>query len=197
MNLAPQSFTMADSISGVSGDGVAGRVEQRLAVWASIGRWGPTRWAVAVVAAVAAGLVMGVPTGVVQTDFYTRMTPVTWWDYPVLAVSAVLAGLIAATYVRAAPRAPVARRGPHALGGMLLSSFAIGCPVCNKIIVAALGVSGALSYWAPLQPVLGVASIALLLLGLNLRLHGEAGRRLPAAAGNNCWAPSSLTTAGA
>ena len=124
-----------------------------MAVWASIGRWGPTRWAVAVAAAVAAGLVMGVPTGVVPSDFYTRMTPVTWWDYPVLAVSAVLVGLIAATYVRAGPRAAVVRRRPHTLSGMLLSSFAIGCPVCNKIIVAALGVSGALSYRAPLQPV--------------------------------------------
>lgn len=50
------------------------------------------------------------------------------------------------------------------LGGV--ASFgaflAIGCPVCNKLALLLLGTSGALSIWAPIQPVLGAASLALL-----------------------------------
>lgn len=48
-----------------------------------------------------------------------------------------------------------------ALGGVL-SFFAVGCPVCNKLVLVLLGSSGALSYWAPLQPLFAAASIALL-----------------------------------
>ncbi len=50
------------------------------------------------------------------------------------------------------------------LGGV--ASFgaflAIGCPVCNKLALLLLGTSGALSIWAPIQPILGAASLALL-----------------------------------
>jgi hypothetical protein len=44
------------------------------------------------------------------------MTPVVWWDYPIWAISAVLFGLVAATYVRVV----VARlRGPAACTAQL------------------------------------------------------------------------------
>jgi len=117
---------------------------------------------------------MGVPTGVVATPLYHRMTPVTWWDRPIWLASALLVGLLAATYVRRG-RAPERRDGAgRTLSGGLLSTFAIGCPICNKIVVALIGVSGALNYWAPLQPFLGVSSVALLAVALLYRLRGEA-----------------------
>ncbi|MDQ0694391.1 hypothetical protein QF048_000833 [Streptomyces sp. W4I9-2] len=47
-----------------------------------------------------------------------------------------------------------------ALGGVL-SFFAVGCPVCNKLVLVLLGSSGALSY-CPLQPLFAAASVALL-----------------------------------
>ncbi len=104
------------------------------------------------------------------------MTPVTWWDYPVWAVSAVLLGLIAATYVRvpglADEQAP--DRTGRALIVTMMSTFAVGCPICNKLVVAVIGVGGSLTYWAPLQPVLGVLSIGLLITGLVVRLRGAA-----------------------
>ncbi|MDQ3677716.1 MAG: hypothetical protein M3401_13095 [Actinomycetota bacterium] len=140
----------------------------------SMRAWPPRRWVVAVAAAVLVGLLIGVPTGVVRTSFYTRMTPVTWWDYPVWAISALLVGLTAATYVRVGGAASMgADRSRRALGATLLSTFAVGCPICNKLVVALIGVSGALSYWAPLQPVLGVLGIMLLLGGLTVRLGGQ------------------------
>lgn len=149
---------------------------------ASMRSWPTRRWVAAVLAGGIAGLVMGVPTGIVRTSFYTRMTPVTWWDYPVWALSAVLVGLTVATYVRvgaASPTGPDPSR--RTMGATLLATFAIGCPICNKLVVALIGVSGALSYWAPLQPVLGVLSIGVLAAGLTVRLRGAAACPSPVA----------------
>jgi len=143
--------------------------------------WPPRRWLVAITVAVLAAAAMGVPTGIVRTSLYTRMTPVTWWDYPVWAISALLVGLTAATYVRvggAASRA--ADSSPRTIGATLLTTFAVGCPICNKLVVALIGVSGALSYWAPLQPLLGALSIGLLITGLAMRLRGTLACPTPA-----------------
>jgi hypothetical protein len=130
------------------------------------------RWLPAVAGAAAAALLVGVPTDIVDTSLFTRMTPVRWWDYPVWVLSAVLAGLIVATYFPLGAGSP-RRRGGGSLSATVLSAFAVGCPVCNKLVVAVLGVSGALSYWAPVQPVLAILSLALLATGFYLRLGGE------------------------
>lgn len=150
--------------------------------FASMRAWPLRRWYVTAAVAGFAALVVGVPTGIVSNDFFTRMTPVTWWDYPIWAVSALLAGLIAATYVRvggiSTAAADLSRR---TVGATLLTTFAVGCPICNKLVVALIGVSGATSYWAPLQPVLGVVSIGLLVTGLVVRLRGSVACPMPTA----------------
>ena len=145
--------------------------------------WPARRWIVALLAGIAAALFIGVPTGIVHTSFYTRMTPVLWWNYLVWALSAVLVGLTAGTYVRVreVAEARVPDRSRRTIGATLLSTFAVGCPICNKLVVGLIGVSGALSYWAPLQPLLGVLSVGLLATGLVVRLRGAAACPLPAA----------------
>lgn len=55
----------------------------------------------------------------------------------------------------------------------LLGYLAVGCPVCNKVVVLALGTSGAMTWFAPLQPVLALASVVLLLVALRSRLQAE------------------------
>ena len=136
--------------------------------------WPARRWITATIAGLIAALVTGVPTGIVHTAFYTRMTPVTWWDYPVCALSAAAAGMLAATYVRAASAVRSERRAARrGVAGGLLSFFAIGCPICNKLVVAAIGVSGALNYFGPIQPALAAVGLALLAAGLLIRLGGE------------------------
>jgi hypothetical protein len=141
--------------------------------------WSARHWAVAVVAAAAAALALGLPTDVVPNPLYTRMTPVQWWNYPVLVASVLLIGLTAGTYVRdpAAGR----RGGRRMTGGGLLSLFAIGCPVCNKLVVLVLGVSGALRLFAPIQPLLGLTSLGLVAWALWARLGGAAACPLPPA----------------
>lgn len=147
------------------------RPSQLAADGSQLALWPPRRWLAAALATIVAAAAMGVPTGVIRTSFYTRMTAVTWWDYPVWAISALTIGLLAATYVTVGRRDPGGSQ--RLLGGGLLSTFAIGCPICNKIVVALIGVSGALNYWAPLQPLLGLVSVGLLLTTLAVRLRGE------------------------
>ncbi|MDA8368350.1 MAG: hypothetical protein M0026_00570 [Nocardiopsaceae bacterium] len=139
--------------------------------------WTRRQWGVALLGAALTVLLIGIPTGVVPTDLYSRMTPVLWWNYPVLAVTAVLEGLLLATYV--APIRPAANQGSKAFAGGLVSLFAVGCPVCNKLVVLAIGFGGALSYFAPVQPLLAVASLLLLGEALRRRLRALRECRLP------------------
>jgi len=139
-------------------------------VWAA---WPLRRIVAAVVAGLVFALAVGVPTGLIPTPLYSRMTPVLWWNYPVWAATAFLGGLVVATYIRrpgdTAPRNGLA----SASGGGLLAAFAVGCPLCNKLVVSLIGVSGALSIWAPLQPALGALSLVGLGWALRRRITNE------------------------
>jgi hypothetical protein len=112
----------------------------------------------------------GAPTDVIPNPLFGRMTPVQWWSYPILATTALLGGLVMATYVRS-PAQPAGLT--KTAGGGLLSALAIGCPACNKLVVLLLGAADALTVWAPLQPILGLASVALLGWALRTRLAAE------------------------
>jgi hypothetical protein len=138
------------------------------------------RIVVAIVSAVAVALIVGIPTGIVETPWYSRMTPVLWWNYPVWAISSVLTGALVATYVRQPAEMAVSTQGGRTLVGSALTLFAVGCPICNKLVVMALGVSGALTWFAPAQPFLAVGSLAILAYALRSRLRAAvACRRLP------------------
>lgn len=137
-------------------------------------------WLVAGLGTVAALIVLGVPTAVIPNPMFVRMTPTEGFNVVVWLVSAPLIGLLIATYVRPPvhplghPQAePGARRAT--LGG-IAAYLAIGCPICNKVVVAALGVSGALNVFGPLQPLIGAASVALLGATLAWRLRDRARR---------------------
>jgi hypothetical protein len=170
--------------------------------------WGPRHWAVAIGAAVATVLVVGVPTDLVDTPLFTRMVPAPWWAWPGLVASAVLAGMLAATYVRdprtdppspgvdtdpsapsaapfsapsSAPDDRSATRGGYV--GAALTYFAVGCPVCNKLVLLALGTTGAMSWFAPAQPVLQLAAIGLLGWALVRRLDAQETCPVPTPAG--------------
>jgi len=142
---------------------------------AGMRHWGMRRHLVALGAGIGWLVLSGVPTDIIDTPLFTRMTPVAWWNYPFWVAGAVLVGLLATTYVAAAADQDSSggSQGEKALGGGLLSVLAIGCPVCNKLVVLALGASGALTYFAPIQPVLGFFSVGLLAYALRVRLAGE------------------------
>lgn len=141
--------------------------------WTVLLRWPARRWLVALVAATAFALVVAVPTALIETPVFGREIPPTWWAWPSLLVSSLLAGLLVATYVRAPdqPDRAASRRGGWA--GGLLTFFAVGCPVCNKLVLLALGSAGAMTWFEPFQPVLQGLAVLLLLWALRSRLLGE------------------------
>jgi hypothetical protein len=128
-------------------------------------RFSPVAWTVVVMATVGSLVVIGMPTRIIDNPFFIRMTPVRTQDYVFWAISAPLIGLIAGTFV--ASRAM--RHQQRVLSGGVLSFLAVGCPVCNKLVVLLIGTSGALTFFAPAQFFIGLASVALLASTLAVR----------------------------
>lgn len=153
---------------------VAERPASRVRASDALRRWDPRRWWVALVAALVTALVIGIPTDVIPNPVFSRPVDVTWWSIPVLVVTAVLGGLLAATYVRGGEVQDLDRSARVGGIGGLLGFFAVGCPVCNKLVVIALGTTGALELFAPVQPVLAVASIVVLAVALRARLRSQS-----------------------
>ncbi len=151
-----------------------------------LANWPARRWIFALGASVVVALVIGLPTDVIPNPVFGRPVEVTWWSYPSLVVSAVLGGLLAATYVRiddvqSTIELPDDELGtPGKAGGLggLLSFFAVGCPTCNKVAVIALGSTGALDWFAPAQPMLAVLSVVLMSWALRSRLRGATSCRI-------------------
>lgn len=133
-------------------------------------------------------VVVAVPTDLVDTPVFSREVPPTWWSWPALLVSAALAGLLVATYVREPgtpepePASAEDERRSRWWGGAggLLTFFAVGCPVCNKLVLLALGASGAMTYSEPVQPVLSVLALVVLAWALTRRLRGQVACAVPA-----------------
>ena len=125
--------------------------------------WTPRNWAAAVAVAVTTVVVVGVPTDLIDTPLFSREVPPTWWSWPVLVLTAVLTGLLVGTYV-ANPTITKNSSASSLAGGLggLLSFFAVGCPVCNKLVLLAVGSNGAFRWFQPVQPVLSVAGLLLL-----------------------------------
>lgn len=157
--------------------------------------WSRRRWAAAAVSAVATALLIGLPTDVIPNPVFGRPVPVTWWSLPVLLVTSVLSGLLLATYVREPDPAPSSTAAGGSapvelvdldrtarVGGVggLLAFFAVGCPVCNKLVLLALGTTGALELFAPVQPILAVGSVLVLAIALRARLRSATACALPA-----------------
>ena len=116
--------------------------------------WPLRRWVVATATALATVAVVGVPTVLIPNPWFGREVAVTWWAWPVLLVTAVLSGLVTATYVRS-PSTPAPQQTRSGMAGGFLTYLAVGCPVCNKIALLALGYAGAIRWFAPVQPTAG------------------------------------------
>lgn len=141
--------------------------------------------------AIGSGLVFGIVSAIIPNPVFGRSVAPTTFAIWTWLLSAPLMGIVMATYTAraAAPQSPIelvpleaaaAERRTTALGSIAgLGAFlAIGCPVCNKIALLLLGASGAMSVYAPIQPFIGLASLALLIVTaawrLRLRASGAA-----------------------
>ncbi len=116
-----------------------------------------------------AGIVIAIPSDLIDNPVFGRPVPPRSIDYVILAVTASLIGLILA--IRPERTEDVERQETRTMFGGLVSFLAVGCPVCNQLVVALVGTSGALSWWAPIQPVVGLIAVGLLLYTLRMRLQ--------------------------
>lgn len=128
-------------------------------------------WLVAAAGGIVTLLVIGMPTAIIDNPFFFRQTPVRMQDYVIWVATGLLTGLVAGTFTLSAK----AKASGKAVSGGFLSFLAVGCPICNKLIVLLLGVSGALTYFAPAQLYIGITSLALLVWALHLRVQAIYG----------------------
>ena len=129
--------------------------------------WTSTHWIVASLGGLATFLAFGLPTDVIDNPVFGRSIDETPWAMPVLLLTSVLSGLLLGTYVNARPFDRAAKSGSF---GGLLAYFAIGCPVCNKLVLLALGTTGAVNYFEPVQPYLAAVGIVALAYAFHKRI---------------------------
>lgn len=170
----------------------------------ALSAWTPRQIFVSAGSAIIVALVLGIATVLIPNDLFTRDIPPVWWNYPVWLFTAAMSGILIGTYVRPSRRAIAAttqaedsdtdslptagqasadreerRTGRFAIAGGMLAWFAVGCPVCNKTALIALGYTGALTWFAPFQPVLAVAALIFSTVAVVWRLRGQVACPLP------------------
>lgn len=135
-------------------------------------------WSLAALYAAGSALLLGIPTKLIPTPLFSRVVPTSPQDYAIWIVSALLLGPLLSLMTLYPMPSPKATPGKgslagtgRAFGGVLLSFFSVGCPVCNKVVVLLLGLGGAMTVFNPLRPYLGLASIVLLSVTLFLRVR--------------------------
>lgn len=156
--------------------------------------WTARQVVVAIVVGLAVAVLIGVATVLIPNPIFARDIPPVWWNYPVWLVTSALSGVLVATYVRGEPGAAETGSqsedtGAEAVGGTsddndqrttrmgmaggVLAWFAVGCPVCNKLALLALGYSGAITWFTPLQPFLAIGALMLTGVAVVGRLRGQ------------------------
>jgi hypothetical protein len=114
-------------------------------------------------------LALGIPTAIIPNPVFHRIIEAGPSNYFFWASTSIVTGALLATYLM--PRVVKDRAAEAGLGGGFLAYLAVGCPLCNKAVVALLGASGAVTLFQPIQPLLGVLGLLLASLGLAVRLR--------------------------
>src|SRR5690625_1821877 len=152
--------------------------------------WTPRQWFAATAATGISLIVLGVPTVLIPNSFFTREIPPTVWSYPVWIITSVLMGLLIATYAKpfrgmydmmADDERAAGDKGSRF--GVLVGAiacFATGCPAGNTIVLVLLGASGALTWFAPSQPLVTALALVLTTEALVVRLRGQVSCPSPA-----------------
>lgn len=158
--------------------------KKRWDVFTALSWWTPRHIMIALTAAVAVAVIIGVPSVLIPNPWFGREIATVWWNYPVWLATSGLSGMLIATYITAdTPQAEddndTRQSSRLGLAGGALAWFAVGCPVCNKIVLLALGYSGALTWFAPAQPYLALLGLVLTGAALIWRLRGQVSCPMP------------------
>ena len=166
----------------------------RLALaWQGLRSWTGRQVVASLIGALAVALLIGFATVLIPNPVFGRDIPPVWWNYPVWIMTSLLSGMLIATYVKPrdeeasgaestdaiaaeeakAAEAEEAKGSKLGVAGGILAWFAVGCPVCNKLALIALGYSGAITWFAPVQPYMAIVALALTGVALVIRLAGQ------------------------
>lgn len=121
-------------------------------------------WVTSLLIALAAFVLLGTLTALWRNPLFVRMTPITGWDFVILALEAVGLGLYLG--VRA-PACAVTRAG---LGGVL-GFLGFGCSLCNQLLMLIFGATFLLTYFEPYRYAIGFAGVVVLGLALARKLR--------------------------
>lgn len=128
-------------------------------------------WLRAVPYGLFAAVLIGIPSDLIDNPIFGRPVPIRTIDYVIWGITSALIGLIFAIRLPKSYAAAEEKNDIRATWGGFASFLAVGCPVCNQLVVAAVGTSGALSWWAPVQPIFGALAIGFVLWALRTRLN--------------------------
>ncbi|WNM25836.1 hypothetical protein [Demequina capsici] len=140
---------------------------------ASLRLWPARRWRFTVVTAIGTFLFIAIPTDLIPNPVFGREIPPTPWSWWALGISSILGGLVAATYVATPEAARTERERRVGMAGGIATFFAVGCPVCNKLVLLAVGYTGAIQWFEPVQPYLAAGAIGLLAWAFVARVRRE------------------------
>lgn len=115
-------------------------------------------------------LLFGVPTSLVPTPFFKRMIPPTLWDYGFWIGTSLLLGAYVALQLYGRQRVKGERAA--AVGGAFGGILSFSCPICNKLLLAALGTSAIMTYVDPYRPLLGALTLGVLGSAIYLKVRG-------------------------
>jgi hypothetical protein len=131
---------------------------------------GPRFVLFAAIGAVASAVFLGIPTAIIPNPVFDRIIDAGPANYFFWASTSVVTGALLATY--ALPRMVKDHAAEAGLGGGFLAYLAVGCPLCNKAVVALLGASGTVTIFQPVQPFLGAVGLILVSIALAIRIRG-------------------------
>lgn len=130
----------------------------------TLGRMGAPYWLKAILFGLGAALLIGIPTVIIPNPIFVRDVATTGADYVIFSLSALLIGI---TWALPTGTPETENRS---LWGAFGTFLAVGCPTCNKIVLLLIGSSGALTYFAPVQPLLGIGALYLIVAALRRRV---------------------------
>jgi hypothetical protein len=122
-------------------------------------------WRLSAALSLGAALLLGLPTRLIPNGIWTRTVPTQPFDYVIWILSFLLIGPLAAMmWLYPLPKVvtPTSGGRVRVVMGSLLSYLSVGCPVCNKVVVFLFGLGGAMTFFNPLRPWLGLASVLIL-----------------------------------
>lgn len=127
----------------------------------------------AILIALVAALAIGIPSDLVPNPVFGRPVEIRPVDYVIWGVTSALIGLVLAIRPSSDEDGAVDDGDAldnRAMVGGVVSFLAVGCPVCNQVVVGLVGTAGALSWWAPVQPFVGLLAVGVLVVTLRTRL---------------------------